>query len=132
MSSLVGADVRAGAHACFERVVFELQGTGTFPGYRVYYETRALTNDPSGEPVTVAGSAFVVVVIESWMTTMEGEGYAGPLRFSPANVTHIQEIVQLGNYEGMTTWAIGVDGKRPFQVSTLQDPPRLVVDIANP
>lgn len=132
MSSLFGADVRAGAHACFERVVFELQGTGTFPGYWVRYQDPPLTDDPRGEPVTVAGSAFVVVTIESWMTTIEGEGYKGPLRFSPANVAHIEELVQLGNYEGVTLWAIGVDGKRPFHVSTLDNPPRLVIDIANP
>lgn len=132
MSSLIGADVRAGAHACFERVVFELQGTGAFPGYRVRYEDPPLIDDPRGEPVAVAGSAFIVVTIESWMTTMEGEGYHGPLRFTPTSVAHVKELVQLGNFEGMTTWAIGVDGKRPFQVATLDNPPRLVIDIGNP
>jgi hypothetical protein len=132
MSSLVDADVRAGAHACFERVVFELQGTGTFPGYWVRYQDAPLTDDPRGEPVAVAGSAFVVVNLESWMKSPEGQGYQGPLRFTPENVSHVKELVQLGDFEGMTTWAIGVDGKRPFQVSTLDAPPRLVVDIANP
>lgn len=129
LSTLVGADVRTGRHPCFERFVLELQGTGDFPGYRVLYEDRPLTDDPRGEPVEVAGSAFIVVVVESWMTTMEGDGYQGPTRITPTNVTHIEELVMLGNFESVTTWAIGVDEQRPFEVSVLDGPPRLVVDI---
>jgi hypothetical protein len=130
LSGLYGADVRTGTHPCFERFVLELQGTGTFPGYHVRYEPAPLTDDPRGEPVEVAGSAFIVVTVESWMSTMEGLGYAGPTRIAPTNVTHIKELVELGNFEGVTNWAIGVDQQRPFHVSTLDGPPRLVVDIA--
>ncbi|HSB86672.1 MAG TPA: hypothetical protein VLD86_10195, partial [Ilumatobacteraceae bacterium] len=130
LSGLVGADVRAGTHPCFERFVLELQGTGDFPGYRVFYEDPPLTDDPRGEPVDVAGNAFIVVVVESWMTNMEGEGYQGATRITPTNVSHIEELVMLGNFESVTTWAIGVDERRPFRVTVLDGPPRLVVDIA--
>lgn len=37
----------------------------------------------------------------------------------------------LGSYESVTTWAIGVDQQRPFEVSVLDNPPRLVIDIAS-
>ncbi len=131
LSGLVGADVRTGTRVCSERFVLELQGTGTFPGWHVRYEPAPLTDDPRGEPVDVAGAAFIVVTVESWMTNMEGDGYHGPTRITPTDVAHIKELVMLGNYESVTTWAIGVDQQRSFEVTTLDDPPRLVIDIAS-
>jgi hypothetical protein len=131
LSGLVGSDVRLGSDPCHERFVLELKGTGGFPGWWVRYESPPLTDDPRGEPVDVAGSAFIVVTVESWMTNMEGEGYHGPTRITPTNVSHIKELVMLGDFEGVTLWAIGLDQRRPFEVSTLTDPPRLVVDIAS-
>ncbi len=130
LSGLVGADVRTGIQPCSERFVLELQGTGDFPGWWVRYQAAPLTDDPRGEPVQVAGSAFIVVTVESWMTNMEGDGYHGPPRITPTNVSHIKELVMLGDYESVTTWAIGLDSQRPFRVSTLDAPPRLVIDIS--
>ena len=130
LSGLVGADVRTGIQPCSERFVLELQGTGDFPGWWVRYQAAPLTDDPRGEPVQVAGSAFIVVTVESWMTNMEGVGYHGPTRITPTNVEHIKELVMLGNYESVTTWAIGLDSQRPFRVTTLDGPPRLVIDIS--
>ena len=69
---------------------FELQGTGEFPGWWVRYQAPPVIDDPRGEPVDVAGSAFIVVTIESWMTNMEGEGYKGATRIAPTNVAHAQ------------------------------------------
>lgn len=130
LSGLVGADVRTEVQPCGERFVLELQGTGEFPGWWVRYEPAPLTDDPRGEPVDVAGAAFIVVTVESWMTNMEGEGYQGPTRITPTNVSHIEELVMLGNFESVTLWAIGLDRQRSFAVSTLDDPPRLVIDLA--
>lgn len=131
LSGLVGADVRTGTQPCAERFVLELQGTGDFPGWWVRYQAPPIIDDPRGEPVDVAGSAFIVVTVESWMTNPDNEGYHGPTRITPTNVSHIEELVMLGNFEGVTLWAIGVDQQRPFKVTTLTDPPRLVIDIAS-
>ncbi len=130
LSGLVGADVRTGVQPCSERFVLELQGTGEFPGWWVRYQAAPLTDDPRGEPVDVIGTAFIVVTVESWMNNMEGEGYRGPTRFTPTNVSHMKELVMLGNFESVTLWAIGLDRQRPFEVTTLDNPPRLVIDIA--
>jgi hypothetical protein len=130
LSGLVGADIRTGADSCHERVVLELQGTGDFPGWWVRYQPPPLIDDPRGEPVDVNGAAFIVITVESWMTNMEGDGYHGPTRITPTNVSHIEELVMLGDCESVTTWAIGVDQQRPFAVTTLASPPRLVLDIA--
>lgn len=130
MSSLVGADVRTGAHECFERVVIELQGEGELPGYWVRYEADPVLDSPRGEPVDVAGAATLVVSLGVWMVGIDGSGYAGPREFVPDNVEHIAELELIEDFEGQSAWAIGLDAQRPFTVSTLTDPVRVVIDIA--
>ena len=57
-------------------------------------------------------------------------GYGGPSQIFPANVDHIQELRLIENYEGMTTWAIGLDDRLPFRVIELSDPARLVIEFS--
>ena len=130
MSSLVGADIRTGAHPCFERIVLELGGEGEMPGYLVGYEDDPIKLSPSDQTVEIAGDATLVLRAAAWMTTMEGEGYQGATDIVPTNVDRIVELRMLENFEGMCVWAIGLDERRPFTVVTLAGPPRIVIDIA--
>ena len=129
MSSLVGADIRTGAHDCFERVVIELEGDGDLPGYRVGYEEDPVNLSPSDQTVEIEGEATLVFRMASWMTSMEGNGYDGPTEIAPTNVEHVLELRMIENFEGMSAWAIGLDEERPFTVRTLDGPPRIVIDI---
>jgi len=134
LSSLVGQNIRSGAQACFERVVIDLtQSTlpipNSFPGYEVRWISNPVTLSPSDQKVTVKGGAVLQVTMGAWMPTMDNQGYTGPQDLFPTNVTKIQELRQTQNFEGVSTWAIGVDTKRNFRVSTLSGPPRLVIDI---
>lgn len=131
LSTLVGSDIRTGGHApCFERVVIEFAGSGDFPGYRVEYRPDPIIDSPRGEPVDVAGDATLVVSVGAWMPNPDGDGYDGPREIVPVNVETILELKQIENFEGMTMWAIGLDRERQFTVETLENPLRLVVDIA--
>ena len=56
--------------------------------------------------------------------------YTGPSRVSPSTGT-ITELVRTGAFEGVLTWVIGVEAEAPFHVTTLQSPPRLVVDLTS-
>src|SRR5918995_8379 len=129
MSSLVGVDIRTGAHDCFERVVVEFGGSGELPGYQVQYEPDPILDSPSGEPVDIAGDATLVISFGAWMPDTEGNGYSGPREFVPDNVSNILELQQIENFEGQGAWAIGLDQQRGFVVSTLTDPVRIVIDI---
>jgi hypothetical protein len=42
----------------------------------------------------------------------------------------IQEVVETGDFEAVLNWVIGVNGRTPFEVSTMTDPARVVIDIA--
>ena len=135
MSSDVGKDVRTGPHACFDRLVIELQNgpnpiPGGLPGYFVRYITGTSVHlDPSDQVVTIKGSAVLLVSMGVWMQSMDGSGYKGSQDFVPTNVTSIKELRLTEDFEGQSTWAVGLDAKRNFTVSTLTGPDRLVVDI---
>ncbi|HEY6628243.1 MAG TPA: hypothetical protein VI193_04630, partial [Acidimicrobiia bacterium] len=94
----------------------------------VRYATGPVTESPSDLPVTIEGNEVLLVSIGSWMT-FEDTGYTGPSQVFPTNVSHIKELRLIENFEGMTTWAIGLDGKRSFEVNVLNDPSRLVIEI---
>lgn len=131
MSGLVGTDIRTGAHPCFERVVIELGGTGpgTFPGWWVEYVDDPVTLGESNETAFIEGDATLLVRMGMWMPNMDGEGWDGPTQLFPTNVSHILELRQTENWEGVSIWTIGLDGEYPFTVDVYEDPYRLVIDI---
>ena len=112
-------------------MVLELQGSGDLPGYRVEYVDDPVKLSPSDLDVDISGDATLVLSVGAWMTAMDGDGYAGPDDIVPMNVEHIRELRLIENFEGMHQWAIGLDERRSFEVTTLADPPRIVIDIAN-
>jgi hypothetical protein len=135
MSALVGRSVRTGGHPCYERFVVELQQAGgptnlAFPGYWVRYATGPVMLDPRGVEVTLRGNAVLLISIGSAMRWASNDGYEGPDDVVPANVTAIREYRLTEDFEGQSTWAIGLDRARNFTVTVLDSPPRLVVDIA--
>ena len=120
-------DVRAGTHTGYDRVVFEFRGA--VPEHRVGYVDQ-LVEDGTGDPVSVAGDADLEVVFQGANAHEEnGSPTVSPRRFSPG-LPAVKEVAQLGDFEAVVSYGIGVDQRRPIQVSTLSDPSRLVIDIA--
>jgi hypothetical protein len=77
----------------------------------------------------VAGAADLEVVFEGANAHNEdGSPTISPRRFSPG-LTAVKEIAQVGDFEAMVTYGIGVDRRRPIEVSTLSSPSRLVIDV---
>ena len=120
-------DVRARSHTGYDRVVFEFRGA--VPEHRIRYVDQ-LVEDGTGDPVSVAGAADLEVVFEGANAHEEdGSPTISPRRFSPG-LPAVKEIAQLGDFEAVVSYGIGVDQRRPIQVSTLSNPSRLVVDIS--
>jgi hypothetical protein len=132
-------DVRAGGHGCFDRVVFEFRPRPGQPdgpiGYTVEYRPGPITEDPSDKPVPVKGSAFLVVRLDA--TGFDLSKADAPATYTGSPVveadatTRIQQVRRAGDFEGVTTWVIGVDSQRPFRVTTEQSPTRLVIDVGD-
>ncbi len=56
--------------------------------------------------------------------------YLGPQRFTPDTAV-VAELVRTGGFESVLTWAVGVDELRPFKVTRLESPARIVIDVAS-
>ena len=121
-------DVRTGSHPGFDRVVFEFRGA--VPEHRVDYVDQ-LVQDGSGNPVAVAGGADLAVVFEGANAhdMDSGNPTVSPRRFSPG-LPAVKELAQVGDFEAVVSYGIGVDRERPVTVSTLSGPSRLVVDVS--
>lgn len=119
------------------RVVFEFEPN--LPGYRIEYIERPVTEDGSGDVVEVAGEAVLQVRMEEAAgARIEGERviptYTGPKRV-PSGGTGgvVTEAVDIGDYEAVVTWAVGLGRRVPaISVSTLSGPSRLVIDVPAP
>ncbi|GAB2690323.1 AMIN-like domain-containing (lipo)protein [Nocardia thraciensis] len=123
--------VRIGHHEGFDRVVYELGGTGT-PGWRVRYTDRAV-QDGSGRPVDVAGRSILEVQIlgSAYPWDSGVTAYEGPDPATDPEAPGIAGVYRTQVYEGTTQSFIGVNADSPaFSVNALQNPARLVIDVA--
>ncbi len=128
--------IAIGRHEGYDRVVFQFRDQ--LPGYRVEYVQRPLKEDGSGNPVEIQGGAIVLVRMEpaSGFDLTTGEGvmvYKGPRRFegSAAGTAVVRELVRTGDFEAVLSWAIGLEERVDFRVSTVSSPARLIVDFRN-
>lgn len=113
-------DVRVGTHPCFDRLV--LQVNGPRPGVRVQY-VDVVTNDPTGDPVVVPGGARLLVTVFS----------PEEIRVPSPRTTGFpvfRSLVFAGSFEGVTSYGLGVRARLPFRVLVLDNPTRVVIDVA--
>lgn len=128
---LTVAGLRIGDHDGFDRVVYELGGTG-IPGWTVRYVDLAV-QDGSGEVIPISGNAVLEVLItgSGYPFDTGVAEYDGPNPLPGDGTELVTEARISGVFEGTTQSFIGLEsGDHPFTVSTLSNPTRLVVDIA--
>ena len=103
-------DVRAGRHPGFDRVVFEFRGA--VPEHRIRYVDQ-LVQDGSGDPASVAGAADLEVVFQGANAhDQNGSPSVSPRRFSP-RLPAVKEVAQLGDFEAVVSYGIGLDPLGP-------------------
>lgn len=125
----VGA-VRVGHHDGFDRVVWEFPGTGT-PSYQVRYVDEPIA-DGSGDPVEVAGLAYLEVIVSRLDIPDSADACPGDASAGSMKGTVVQQAHSYcGGFEGVGQAFVGLDEERPFKVSVLKSPTRIVVDVAN-
>lgn len=129
-------NVRTGRHACFDRVVIDVNGPNP-GGYFVEY-VDGLVTEGGGFPVSVRGGARLQVT-----ALVPAYDDNGDPTYLPADTTELRDVtgyrtlrqlVSLGSFEGQTSIGVGVRGRLPFRVFTLAGPgggSRIVVDVAH-
>lgn len=122
--------VRVAGQGSFDRVVFEFRGP-SLPGFDIGYADGPVLGSASGEPIAVEGDGALLVRMEpasGFDMNVGEETYAGPDRVR-GDTTNVTEVVRAGDFEANLEWAIGVRTERPYHVTVLEDPARLVVDV---
>jgi hypothetical protein len=123
-------NIRAGRHACYDRLVFDVRGKVT--GYWVRY-VPVMTEDGSGRPVPLRGGAKLSVAAQA-----PAYNDAGQLTYRPANWRELvnvsgyrtfRQVAFAGSFEGVTSVGVGTRARLPFRVFTLLG--KLVVDVAH-
>ncbi len=124
-------DIRIGRHDGFDRVVFEVDGDGA-PGWDVRYVDQPASQG-SGNPVDVAGAAFLQVTVTGtgypFDTGVEEYPVGEPV--SAAEAQTVTEAVFDGTFEGQSVAFVGTTAQTPFRVYLLEDPARVVVEVAD-
>ncbi len=126
--------VRTGRHACFDRLVIDLDGDPA--GYRVEY-VKNLVADGSGNPVAVKGGAIIRIIATAPGFDDNGSPTVDPNKVNATNVSSyrtFRDVEWAGSFEGQTTIGLGVRARLPFRVFVLDGPgngSRLVIDVAH-
>jgi hypothetical protein len=121
--------VRAGEHACFDRLVVDL-GRGRAPGYRVGY-VRAFFADPSGMRVPTKGRAKLLVTIKA--PAADSFNASNRHLLNVAGFAEFRQVAGLGSFEGVTSIGLGLRVRaafRVFEIKTASHRFKLVIDVA--
>ncbi len=119
--------VRAAHRDGVDRVVFEFRGG--LPAKREVDYVDRLFADGSGRRVRVAGQALLRVRFERAQAhTDDGSPTAAPRRVAYA-LPNVMTAVRAGDFEAVTTYGLGLAKRTPVRVTTLQAPPRVVVEV---
>lgn len=137
-------DVRVGKQDDYDRVTFEFGPDPktdaknkvpfdelVVPKYSVD-SPASVSAGPKGDNVVVAGSALLGVLFTGASAHDADKpirSYPGPSEIKPKDFPVLAEAKQGEDSEGKVRWALGLNKQRCPQVSTLTNPPRLVVDL---
>jgi hypothetical protein len=124
-------DVRAGRHACFDRLVLDVDAPLT--GWSVRYVDR-LVQDGSGHTVRVRGGARLEVVARVNVVHTDSFFHAHNEMIDVSRYRTFRQVRWVGSFEGVSTVGVGVRARLPFRAFVLAGPgggSRLVVDVGH-
>jgi hypothetical protein len=116
--------ISVGRQPAYDRIVFRF--SGGIPGYDIRYVSQVLA-DPKGDLVPLPGQAFLRIVFHP---TMGQPAYRGPSVISPVFPALLQ-LKAAGDFEGYLSFGAGLSSRAGFNVLTLTQPDRLVIDVAH-
>src|SRR5438874_8627729 len=118
------SDVRVAHHNGYDRLVIGFPTANAMPQYQLNRQTTAhFVRDASGQPVTLQGSAGIRLVLRN-SDIVSGS----PSDLKP-NLPEIREVAQIGNFERVVSYGIGLATPACVRVLELSGPTRLVIDV---
>jgi len=105
----------------FDRIVFDF--SGGIPSYDLTrQESSTFVKAASGQPLTLDGNAGIKLVFRD--TDVQGL-----VDDQKPNLPAVREIAQLGNFERVLSYGIGLSSSQCVRVIELTGPSRLVIDV---
>jgi hypothetical protein len=105
---------------CGDLVLFGFRpNNGARPMCTVGYKPGPFSEDASGKPVTVDGTAYLVVRCQPAYSYDPETGkttYTAPRNkhIVPQGTAHVVDMASTGDFEAVMSWVIGLDSQRPF------------------
>ena len=116
------------------RITFTFRPNGNvaaIPQIAIRPGTPPFMMDPSGLPLDVAGTGFVVITLqggtaldEEYNPTFEGPFDAGP------GGSPIVEVKRAGDFEAVSSWVVGLDGAPCVRILPFDGTSRLVIELS--
>ncbi len=117
--------VRTGTHSGYDRITIEFQNGDPSKVDVTTQNNATFTQGASGQSVTLAGSAGLLVVIHG---ADEHTAYSGATDFKTAYPV-LLEARQMEDFEGVVQWGLGLSKSACYRAFFLANPTRLVIDI---
>lgn len=125
-------NVRAGRHACYDRLVLDI-GDARLTSWSVQYVDQVRA-DGSGNVVPTPGGARLEVIVRTPVIATDAF-FVGPGRLiDTTGYRTFRSVVWAGSFESVTTVGLGVRARLPFRAFVLAGPgagSRLVVDVGH-
>jgi hypothetical protein len=119
--------IRVAHHDGYDRLVFGFATTNTMPEYRLTPQSSAtFAQDASGRPVALEGAAGIRTVFQN------SDIVAGAPNDQKPGLPEIREVANIGNFERVVSYGIGLKDAACFRVIELSSPTRLVIDVQTP
>ncbi len=116
--------VRIAHHDGYDRLVVGFATSNSMPQYQLTRQaTSTFVRDASGQPVTLNGSAGIRVVLRN---ADIADGVPSDLK---PDLPQIREVTQIGNFERVVSYGVGLATPACFRVLELSGPTRLVIDV---
>jgi hypothetical protein len=122
---LVG--VRSAQHPDFDRIVFEFRGD--LPSYHVEYIDKPIRHCGSGNPVSLAGDAWLQIRFSPANAHTESGELSIPTQKLKPNHAIVIELVSTCDFEAEVEWVVGVTRPNKYRVTELKNPTRLAIDV---
>ncbi|MDQ6709538.1 MAG: hypothetical protein M3Z11_03170 [Candidatus Dormibacteraeota bacterium] len=121
--------IRVAHQTGYDRLVIEFapSAAGAIPAYTLTRQASStFVRDASGQPVKLDGSAGIKAVFQN---TAVGSGVRSDIK---AALPEIREVANIGNFERVTSYGVGLATPACFRVAELTMPMRLVIDVQTP
>lgn len=115
------------------RITFTFRPNGNvaaIPQVTVRPAEPPFTLDPSGLPLDVAGVTFLEIVLHGG-TALDDDyqpTFGGPFDVAPGG-SPIVELKRAGDFEGVSSWVVGLDTRACFRILPLDGSSRLVIEV---